>query len=246
MKEGDNNVEFRPVCKDTPEEFTDFLANLKDPTEPEKHNSAWTRLWTQIKIWANGCIRKVFGATEEDAEDLTSKVMSTVFAKIYEFEIQDKKHCALQFCGYINRFVINIWMKIKGSKFTKRKLKGSDKENAAEEGGIRREAAEEQYQRDVEVLDDKGDKSDPAAILYSTRKIQSGFYYLDLFAKQSAVKAWVLRKAAFLIITDPEFTLSRDVKRRLSVSRETLWRDCKEFAEFVRNQPGSKEEGLYD
>lgn len=251
MKEVEN-LEFKPVYKDTPEEFMTFLADLKDFTEPTRHNNAWTRLWTQIQILARYFISKVRG-TVQDAEDLTMKAMSDVFRKILSFEIKDREHCAGQFYKFLKSSVTYIWMKIKGKRFVRGKIKPEDTDlivvspNTPEKSttvGRSKEDLDKEYQDNYEKTTNRPEKVDPEGVTSANNKTRAILYYLDLFSKESPLKAEVLRKAVFIIEDTPDFKQSRDVKRLLGISRETFWRYCEDFKSFVAKQPGSTEEGL--
>lgn len=220
---------YKSVHDDTAEEFSKFLGDLKDPTEPENHNNAWLRLWGQVKEWVSYAVKK-FGLYSSVAQDATvellSRVMEVIYKKIAGYKIRSKDKPAWQFCAWAKAIVNRTWLKL-----TSRHKKLA--------------AKAEQYSKDLDVLNASTQLEDPEKVAFPRQGTENLLGLLDKFSAVSEInnkKAAVLRQAIYLAESAPEISSIRGLAKTLNIDHVGLTRYFTAFEEFVNNKKGGSYE----
>ena len=217
---------FKPIREDTAEEFAVFLGDLKDCTEPEKHNNAWSRLWVQVKDWVTYAVKKFLYAlvAQEAVTNLLSRVMEVIYKKISGYKIRSSEKAAWQFCAWTKAIVNRTWLKL-----TSRHKKMAEKA--------------EQYSNELDVLDTNMRLEDPETVVFPRQGVENLLGLLDKFAAVSEInskKAAVLRQAIYLAESAPEISSIRGLAKTLKIDHVGLTRYFTAFEEFVNDLRGER------
>jgi len=212
---------FKPIRDDTPEEFSAFLGDLQDTTEPVKHNNAWLRLWGHVKELATYAVKKFLysSAAQEAITELLSRAMEVIYKKISGYKIQSKEKSAGQFCAWAKAIVNWTWLKL-----TSRHKQRSEKS--------------ERYSNEHELLENNIQVEDPDKAAFPRQGAENLLGLLDKFSEISGTnskKAEVLRQAICIAESEPEISSIRGLAKRLKIDHVGLTRYLKAFEEFVKD-----------